>query len=152
MKHSCANGICNGASNWSVGDPAFVTPLEVPNLGLILADRASWDRIGRRRRPSSTAPGLPSVILFPEEWPGANTSVYSIRYQRDPLVHGNEEPSASSQYEQYIWHFYLVGRPHAGITAFDLGQIVAGRSPVSDRINRPLPQADHVGRIGMLRM
>ena len=96
------------------------------NVGLILADRASWDRIGRRRRPSSTAPGLPSGCPIPEEWPGAITSVYRIRYQRDPLVHGDEEPSASSQYEQYIWHCYLVGRPHAGTTALDLGRIVAG--------------------------
>ena len=48
-----------------------------------------------------------------------------LRDHRHPLVHGDEEPSASYQYYQYIWHRYLVGRPHAETTAFDLDRIVA---------------------------
>ena len=70
--------------------------------------------------------------------------MYRIRYHRDPLVHGGEEPSASSQYDQYIWHRYLVGRPLRWSRAPDLGRIVAIRSPASDWINRPLPQAHDV--------
>jgi len=31
--------------------------------------------------------------------------VYCLRYHRDPLVHGEEEPGASSQHEQCIGHF-----------------------------------------------
>ena len=37
-----------------------------------------------------------------------------LRYHCDPLVHGDEEPSASTQHEQCVWHCYLVGRPRAG--------------------------------------
>ena len=32
--------------------------------------------------------------------------MYRIRYQCDPLIHGDEEPSSSSQYEQCVWHYY----------------------------------------------
>ena len=35
----------------------------------------------------------------------ADASVYCVRYHRDPLVHGEEEPGASSQHEQCIGHF-----------------------------------------------
>jgi len=35
----------------------------------------------------------------------ADASVYCVRYHRDPLVHGEEEPGASSEHEHCIGHF-----------------------------------------------